>query len=170
MILLLAAALVAGALLWGAAQIVSELRARRDEASRARVLAILTVLAPATGAAAADPKAVLVWEGLARTTRQLFPDEFARIDRAAGAPFPFGPERIQAAHAQWTADWLAWEGAHDMEFRLKAAALEQEISGAGPSPAMRARFEAVEREKLERYQRRYQEYVQVAKALQHLTS
>jgi hypothetical protein len=34
---------------------------------------------------------------------------------------------------------------------------------------VRARVDAVEREKLDAYQRRYQEYVQVARALQALT-
>ncbi len=37
--------------------------------------------------------------------------------------FRSGAERIEAAHAQWTADWLAWEGAHDAEFKSKAAAV-----------------------------------------------
>ena len=39
---------------------------------------------------------------------------------------------------------------------------------AGDSAMVRAHLEAVEREKLDLYQRRYQEYVQVAKALQSL--
>jgi hypothetical protein len=166
---LIAAAVVAAAVAWAATQIVTELRATRQDASHARVLDVFTAFAPAAGAVAEDPRAVLVWEPLARTARKLFPDEFAKLDRAAGAPFPIGPERIEAAHARWTADWLAWEGAHDAEFKSKAAALDEEM-GAKPSPASRARFEAVEREKLERYQRRYQEYVRVAKALQRLTT
>ena len=169
MVLVLAALVVAAAVAWGAVHVVSELKAKREDASRARVLEVFTAFAPAAGAAADDPRAVLVWEPLARTARKLFPGEFAQLDRAAGMPFPFGPERIEAAHAQWTADWLAWEGAHDAEFKSKAAAIEEELAGAGASPAARARFEAVEREKLERYQRRYQEYVRVAKILQNLT-
>jgi hypothetical protein len=168
-LLILGAALVSVAIIWAALRIASELRAIREDTSRARVLDVFTAFAPAAGAAADDPRAVLVWEPLARTARQLYPDHFAQLDRAAGARFPFGPERIQAAHAQWTADWLAWEGAHDAEFKTKAAAIEEELGGAGASPAARARFEAVEREKLERYQRRYQEYVRVAKILQNLS-
>jgi len=166
-ILLLAAVVVAAAVCWAALQVVAELKAARTDASRGRALEIFTAFFPAAGAAADDPRAVLVWEPLARTARKLFPDEFGQIERANGTPFPFGLERIQAAHAQWTADWLAWEGAHDAEFKLKAAAIEQELS-ASPSPAGRARLDAVEREKLDRYQRRYQEYVRVAKALQQL--
>lgn len=170
MVLLLAALVVGAAVVWGAVQVVSELKATREDAARARLLEIFTTFAPAAGAATEDPRAVLVWEPLARMARALFPDELARLDRAAGSPFPFGPDRIQAAHAQWTADWLAWEGAHDAEFKSKAAAIEEELAGAGASQVARARFEAVEREKLERYQRRYQEYVRVAKILQSLGS
>jgi hypothetical protein len=169
-ILILAALIVAAAVAWGAARIASELRNTRQDAAHARLLEVFTAFAPAAGAAAEDPRAVLVWEPLARAARKMFPAEFAKLDSAAGAPFPLGPERIEAAHAQWTADWLAWEGAHDAEFKSKAAALEEELAGGTPSPASRARFEAVEREKLERYQRRYQEYVRVAKVLQQLTT
>ena len=169
LVLLLPGLVVAAAVCWAALLVVAELKAGRADASRGRVLAIFTAFAPAAGAAAADPRAVLVWEPLARTARALFPDEFGLIERAAGTRFPFGPERIQAAHAQWTTDWLAWEGAHDAEFKMKAAAIEEELAAA-PSPTGRARLDAVEREKLDRYQRRYQEYVRVAKALQQLTA
>ena len=170
MTLIFAALLVAAAVAWGATRIATELRSKREDASRARLIAVFTALAPAAGAAAEDPRAVLIWEPLARTARKLFPDELGQLDRAAGTPFPFGRERIEAAHAQWTADWLAWEGAHDAEFKSKAAALEEELSGTNASPSSRARYESVEREKLERYQRRYQEYVRVAKMLQNLAA
>ena len=45
--------------------------------------------------------------------------------------------------------------------------LDRELA-SGESTVARARFEAVEREKLDLYQRHYQEYVQIAKALQSL--
>ena len=170
MILILAALVVAAAVAWGALQVVAEMKSTRADTARAQVLEVLTVFAPAAGAAAEDPRAVLVWEPLARTARTLFPAEFEQLDRAAGTPFPFGRERIEAAHAQWTADWLAWEGAHDAEFKGKAATLEAELAGANASPSARARYESIEREKLDRYQRRYQEYVQVAKMLQSLAA
>ena len=105
--LLLVALVVAAAVAWGSARIASELKAAREDAARGRALEVLRTFAPAAGAAAADPRAVLAWEPLARTARGLFPDEFAQLDRAAGATFPFSGERLQAAHAQWTADWLA---------------------------------------------------------------
>jgi hypothetical protein len=169
MALLISALLVAAAVAWGGARIASELTANRKEAARARTLALLTAFAPAAGAATADPRAVLVWEPLARTARQLFPEQFVELDRAAGTPFPFSPERIQAAHAQWTADWLVWERAHDSEYKLKGAAAAEELIRSEGSAVARAHADVVEREKLELYQRRYEDYVRVAKALQALT-
>jgi hypothetical protein len=165
---LISALIIAAAIGWGCAKIAMELKAARSEAGRARTLELLKVFAGAAEAAVSDPRAVLAWEPLARAARRLVPDAFAELDRAAGGPFPLGPERIQAAHAQWTADWLAWERAHDAEYKVKAAALQEEATREG-SPAPRARLDLIEREKLDVYQRRYQEYVRVAKALQALT-
>jgi len=170
----LAAALaIAAVIYWAARHIAGEVKAARDEAARTRALALLQMFAPGVAAGAQDPRALLVWQPLATTARRLFPSELAEIDRAAGGTFPFTREQLQAAHAEWTAEWLAWERSHDAEYKLKAAALEHEFgsSGAtsgGVSPVMRARLEAIEREKLDRYQHRYQEYVRVAKALQAL--
>jgi hypothetical protein len=168
MVLLISAVVVAAAIAWGCERVASELKAARGEASRARTLEVLALFAPAVGAAAADPRVLLVWEPLARMARQLFPDECAALERTGGVAFPFGAERIQAAHAQWTADWLAWERAHDAEYKLKAAAIEEELARSEGSAVARAKADVVEREKLEIYQRRYQDYVRVAKALQAL--
>lgn len=140
----------------------------RDEASSRRALDLVQLFAPGIAASHADPRALLVWQPLARTARQLFPREFATLDSAAGATFPFTKDQFEKAHARWTADWLAWEGAHDAEYKLRAAAMEQEVDTSGASRVARARIEAVEREKLELYQRRYEEYIRVAKALQTL--
>ena len=168
MIPLAAAAIVGAAIGWGALAVARELASARAEAASARRLQILTAFAPALAAADADPKSLLVWQPLAAAARQLFPADFQAIDRASGALFPFTPEKVQAAHARWTADWLAWERSHDADCKLKAAVVEQEMAAAGSSPAARAKLEEIEREKLERYQRRYEEYVRVAKALQKL--
>ena len=65
------------------------------------------------------------------------------VIQAAGGSFPFGKDRLQSAHAQWTADWLAWERTHDAEFKLKAAVVEQEIATSGTSGVLRARLETV---------------------------
>ena len=48
---------------------------------------------------------------------------------------------------------------------LKSASIEEELGPRINSPYGRTRLEAVEREKLERYQRRYEEYTRVSKAL-----
>ena len=169
MTILIAALALAGVAAFFGQQIVRELRAVREEAARGRTLALLQMFTPGQAAAQTDPRALLVWQPLAKTARELFAADFAVLDRAAGATFPFTQDQLQAAHSQWTADWLAWERAHDAEFKLKAAVAEQELTAAGGSALARSRLEAVEREKLEMYQRRYQEYVRIAKALQALT-
>jgi hypothetical protein len=164
---------VAGIVLWAAKQIVAELKAAREEAARTRMIALLQMFAPGVAAGAGDPRALLVWQPLARTARQMYPVEFAALDRAAGGTFPFTKDQLQTAHADWTADWLAWERAHDAEYKLKASALEHELgttNTVSAPPFARARFDAIEREKLDLYQHRYQEYVRVAKALHALTA
>ena len=150
-------------------QIVGELRAARAAAGTSeRVATLLTLFAPALTETQDDPRAFLVWQPIAKAARELFPAEFAALDRAMGGTFPFPAERIEAAHSQWTADWLAWELAHDIEYKLKAAVAEHELAAQGGSGIARARADAVEREKLELYQRRYAQYVRTAKALQAL--
>jgi len=166
---LLGAVLVAAALWMAAQQIVAELRAARDDAARARTLALLELFAPALRDAQKDPQLLLAWQPCASVARQLFPTECAALDRAAGASFPFSPGAVQAAHARWTADWLAWERTHDASYKSKAAAVEQELAAAGASHALRSRLDAIEQEKLDLYQRRYSEYVRVAKGLQALS-
>jgi hypothetical protein len=169
-VLLVAALIVAGAIAWGSIRIADELKETRREVVHARTLEVLRTFTQAPAEAAADPRALLAWEPLAKAARQIFPDEFVQLDRAYGSAFPFGAERIESAHAQWTTDWLAWERSHDADYKLKAAVVEEEIGRSAGSPVVRARLDAIEREKLEIYQRRYAEYVKVAKALQSLTS
>src|SRR5262245_23988825 len=142
MFALAAAALVAAAIAWAAASVRSELTRARAEAARTRTLTLLTSFAPAIGAAQSDPRSILSWQPTARAARALFPQEFAELDRAMGAPFPLSPEHLQAAHAHWTADWLAWERTHDAEYKRKAAEAEQQLA-ADPSPATRARLDAI---------------------------
>jgi len=157
-VILIAAIGLAAAVLWAARQIVAELRAARDESARARSAALLGMFAPALAEAQRDPRAFLVWQPIAAVARQLYPTEAAALDRASGGRFPFTAEQIQAAHAQWTADWLAWERAHDAEYKRRAA----------HPAATRSELDAIEQEKLDQYQRRYAEYVRIAKALQSL--
>jgi hypothetical protein len=157
---------VAAAVVWAGGRLARAAGASRAEAARTRAAQLLAAFAPAVAAASADPRAILAWQPVARSARQLFPEEFALLDGASGGAFPFPADRVHDAHARWTTEWLAWERAHDAEYKLKAAAIEHELAASGGSPIVRARLEAVEREKLDTYQRRYEEYIRVAKALQ----
>ena len=166
----LLAALALAAVVWFATRpIVNELARAREEARRGRALQILTAFAGPMEQARTDPTALLVWQPLAKIARGLLADEFVLLDQKFGGTFPFSAETVQAAHAQWSADWLAWERAHDAEYKRRAAEVEHELAASGGSPLVRAKLDAVEREKLELYQRRYAEYVRTAKALQALT-
>jgi hypothetical protein len=168
-ILLLSAVVVAGAVAWAGWWIAREMRAAREEDARARTFRLIALFSPGVGAVHGDPRELLVWQPLAATARKLFPAEFAALDQASGRSFPFGVEQIEAAHARWSADWLAWERTHDADYKLKAAQIEADIASEGGSALGRARLDAVEREKLDTYQRRYEEYARVSKALRVLT-
>lgn len=165
--LLVAAAVVAAAFIAGA-RVTGAAASARDSAARLRRLQLMALFAPGMAAAADDVRALLAWQRLAAAARALFPEDFAELDRAAGATFPFSDAQIQAAHARWSADWLAWERTHDAEYKLKAAEAEEELKASGGSALLRARLESIEREKLERYQRRYEEYTRVSRALKEL--
>jgi len=157
-----AAALVLGAVaMWRLARTADR---RRREAA---VQHLLAVFGPATVASQQDPRQLLSWFPIAQHSRSLFPEAFAELDRAFGGRFPFTKEQLQAAHARCSSDWLAWERAHDAEFSLKAAQVQDEIARAGgqASPLLRTKIAAVEQEKLERYQQRYEDYVRTSKAL-----
>jgi hypothetical protein len=168
LVVLIAALIVAGAVLAGAVLVANAIRAGREDVTRTRAASLLATFASGVGAAEGDPRAMLVWEPLARVARQTWPEEFALLERAGAGTFPFGRERLQAAHARWTTEWLAWERTHDAEYKLKAAVAEHELVAAGGAPHARAKLDAIESEKLDRYQKRYEEYVRVSKALQAL--
>ena len=159
MVLLLTGAAVL--LLW---LIADQLRHLRRDATAARML---ETFAPAVAAVQQDPKHLLAWYPLAQTSRKAFPDAFAQLDAAAGGRFPFTKEQLQAAHARWTSEWLAWERAHDAEFAVRTAEVQDEIARASgqASPLLRTRLAAVEQQKLEQYQQRYEAYIKTAKAL-----
>ena len=98
----------------------------------------------------------------------MFPDDFAALDRAAGGTFPFSREQIRG-RARALVGGLAGVGSvprHGVQAesrgRRRGAA---RVAGLA---VLRARLDAVEREKLERYQRRYEEYTRVSKALKSL--
>jgi hypothetical protein len=163
---LLSAFIVAAAVLWAGQRIAGALQ--RSAASDGQSAALLSAFSPAVVAAATDPRAVLAWQPLAVAARTLYPKEFAELDRAFGATFPFSTEAIERAHARWTADWLAWERRHDADFKLRAATVEHELGDHVNSVFGRARLDAVEREKLDLYQQHYEEYTRIAKGLQAL--
>ncbi|RPI52347.1 MAG: hypothetical protein EHM55_16750 [Acidobacteria bacterium] len=157
----LAAGAVLAFVLW---RIGDELQRRRQDAAIQQLLAIF---APAAAAVHQEPRLLLVWFPLAQASRKLFPDAFKSLDQAAGGAFPFTKEQLKAAHARCSSEWLAWERAHDAEYSVKVAQVQDEIDrGQGPaSPLLRNRLAALEQQKLERYQQRYEEYVKTAKAL-----
>lgn len=145
--------------------VVVEMRRTRQDAT---VAALLDLFATAATEARTDPQRVLAWQPAIAAARRLFGDAMRRLDLAAGGPFPFGESAAKDAHARWTASWLAWERAHDEEYKLKAVAAEAAL--ARGEPDARGRLAAIEREKLERYQQRYEEYVRTGKALAALAN
>ena len=137
-------------------------RQRRETALQG----MMATFAPAVAAVRQDPKQLLAWYPLAQNSRKLFPEAFKELDEATGGAFPFSKELLEAAHARCTTDWLSWERAHDAEFSLKAAQVQDEIARAGQStPLLRTRLAAIEQEKLQTYQERYETYIKTAKAL-----
>ena len=167
MVILIAALIVAAAVAAAGMWISGELKRGRADAQRARELKLSALFAPAVAAVQHDPRVILAWQPLVTTLRARFAGEFAALDAASGSTFPFSKDVVASAHARWTTEWLTWEKAHDVTYKLKALEAQQEPSGADPALG-RARLDAVEREKLELYQRRYEEYVRVGKALQAL--
>jgi hypothetical protein len=165
-VLALLAAMIAGTLMAALAlrRLASTADRQRHEAT---IHHLLGTFGSALAAIQQDPRQLLVWYPLAANSRKLFPHAFRDLDAAFGGSFPFSKDQIQTAHARCSSDWLTWERAHDAEFSLKAAEVEDEIArSAGPaSPLLRTRLAAIEQQKLERYQQRYEEYIKTAKAL-----
>jgi hypothetical protein len=148
-------------LLW---RIGDQIQRRRREAT---IQQLLATFAPAVAATLQDPRQLLVWYPLAQASRKLFPEAFKALDEAAGGGFPFTKDQLKAAHARCSSEWLVWERAHDAEYALKVAEVQNEIDRAQgqASTLLRTRLAAVEQQKLERYQQRYEEYIKTAKAL-----
>ena len=160
--------LVGAALAYVLWRVGDELRRTRHQAALQQLIA---TFAPAAAAGQQDPRQIVVWHPIAQASRKLFPEAFKELDAAAGGAFPFTKEQLKAAHARCTADWLAWERAHDAEYSVKSAQVQDEIDRVQgqASPLLRTRLAAVEQQKLERYQQRYEEYIKTAKALAAIT-
>ena len=144
-------------------------REQRREHHQTIVALLLTTFMPAV--ARAEPRELLAWRTPADTVRKLYPEAVATIETETGERFPFPRTVVEDAHAQWTTDWLAWERQHDTVYRERAATLEAELQATGgdAAAAVRAKIAALEDEKLQTYQRRYEEYVRVGNGLIALT-
>jgi len=129
---------VAALVVWAAVRVTAAIHDVREDAARQRSLHLLALLAPGSVTAREDPKALLAWQPVASLARRLCPEECAALDRAAGTTFPFGADEIQAAHTRWTSAWLAWEAAHDAEYKARSATLEEELRAAGAGEGARA--------------------------------
>lgn len=143
---------------------VREARQRRRDAV---LLGLLSSFGPAVAAAKQDPHDLVAWSEVAQTARSLFPNAFQRLDSAAGGRFPFSGKLIEATHARWTADWLAFERQHDLEYKRRSADAEAEAlaSGIEEGEGLRTRLAAITQEKFQTYQDRYEQYVRVGKAI-----
>jgi hypothetical protein len=167
-VILIGAVYVGGfiAILWFT--ITRELRSLRRAQTRA---AMLQTFGAAQASVLGDPRQLLTWYPLAEAARRLEPEAFADIDAAAGKPFPFSRGDAEQAHARVSSEWLAWEKAHDEEYRIRAAEAERTLAAAASGDAAavaRARLDRIQHEKIERYQQRYEEYIRAGKALQAL--
>ena len=152
----------------GAIVVGNALAARRRDA---QLLGLLATFGPASERARSDPRSLLAWYPAALAARRAFPQAFSILDGDGQRRFPFGQAELEAAHARWSTDWLDWERRQDAEHRARREAVEAELEGAAEeaAPPLRARLDALEREKLEQYQRRYEEYVRVSRALKELS-
>ena len=159
---------VAAATGFGAFLVASALRSRQRDT---QILGLLATFGPAAERAYNDPRVLLAWYPVGGAARRAFPDAFAALEPDGEPRFPFSAADLEVAHARWTTDWLDWERRQDADHRAGREALEAELGQATDvnAPPLRARLEALEREKLEQYQRRYEEYVRVSRALAQLS-
>lgn len=146
--------------------IAQGLRERRRDA---QVLELLATFGPVVERARTAPQTLLTWFPIAVTARRAFPDAFDTLDGDAAHRFPFSSAQLESAHATWTTEWLAWEGAHDADYRRRSEVMEATAATGADGDATRSGLELLERERLETYQRRYETYVKVSKALAALT-
>jgi len=163
----LAVLLVAVVLVFGVFAVMAALRARRRDA---RLLSVCATFGPAIERAQSNPRVLLAWYPAACAMKRQFADAFAALSADPSKPFPWGAADIEVAHARWTATWLEWERHQDAEHRATTAGIELELDQADANaiPALKTRLERLEQKKLERYQRRYEEYVSVSRALAKL--
>ncbi|MEE2635855.1 MAG: hypothetical protein VYE68_01305 [Acidobacteriota bacterium] len=158
---------VVSTLLLGVLWVRATLRARRRDA---QLLSLCATFGPPIERAQSDPRVLLAWYPVACAMRRQFAEAFAALSADPSKPFPWSPADIEAAHARWTADWLEWERHQDVEHRTMTADIETKLERAEATtiPGLKTRLEHLEQQKLEHYQRRYEEYVGVSRALKKL--
>lgn len=149
-------------------KLVSIQLGRREDA---RFFWLISTFGPVLERMQSDPRVLLTWHPLAEISRERFADAFSLLDNGEYGHFPFSATHVEQAHARWTAAWLTWEREHDAEFRQRGREVENKLAGdvENVTHRRRAELEHLEREKLERYQRHYEDYVQVSKSLAALT-
>ena len=167
MVVLMSAILAVTVAILGLLMLVELRKQRRD----AQLLGLLATFAPIAKEARSDPRLLLVHYPAVVAARRCFPEAFAALEEPQSKSFPLGSLEIEEAHARWTAEWLEWEQRHESEYQRKAAVLNAELVNTTDArmPALRAELEAVEQQKLDLYQHRYEEYVGVSRALAKLT-
>ena len=138
-------------------------RWRREELR----LRLLTLFAPSLARVQDNPQELVAWSRVASQARALFPDEFKQLDLIQGERFPFSKVIVDDAGARWATRWLAWERAHDAEYKQKAEEIQAELKTAENQEIgkFERRLQLIEQEKLLTYQERYEEYVRVSKSL-----
>jgi hypothetical protein len=146
------------------AAVLFEWRRRRREELRLRLVALF---APSLARVQDNPQELVAWSRVASQARALFPDEFKELDLIQGEQFPFSKAIIEDAGARWATRWLAWERAHDAEYKQKAEEIQAELKHAEEQEIGKCeqRLQLIEQEKLLTYQERYEEYVRVSRSL-----
>ena len=149
----------------GLAMTIYERRVRKQEHNDQLMVVLLTGAAAAVGRA--EPRELLAWHATADVVKRIFPEVIADIESKGGESFPIPRKVLEDTHAKWTAEWLAWERQHDADFRKRTSVLQAELEATGHehTPDGHARMAALEDEKLQSYQQRYEEYVLVGKGL-----
>jgi len=150
-------------------KILNLFRARRIDA---QVSTLLSMFGPVIERSRSDPRIILSWHPIGEVARQTFPEAFATIEQKWVEKFPFNSAQIEAAHAQWTAKWLEWENDHNSDYQRKEESITAELNPEDreSSNEARARTDRLEQEKLQLYQRRYEEYVRISRGLAGLNS
>ena len=160
-------ALVAALVLVAVLVVAERARRERLRQHREQVAALLlTSVGPAV--ARADGRELLGWRSVATALREVLPD--AVRDHRAGhgsSPFRFRGRSSTTPTPAGRPTGSRGNGRHDIRFRQRASALEAELRGSGrvDTASGQARLAALDDEKLQDYQCRYEEYVRVGKAL-----